>query len=205
MTTKGLFKGEPIMNDKPTYKLSSNLVSAASGAILILLGILFLVGRYVRVLFHFDIGHYAWPFFIIIPGILLFIASFVFERRAGITLAMFGGMVTATGAVLFLQNLFDLYASWAYAWALIAPTSMGLAKSIYAALRGLGDEVRCGLRLSAIGFAMFVIGGFFFELVIGINGLNFGASWLCWPALLIGLGVILLLSNLLPRRTSPSA
>jgi hypothetical protein len=52
---------------------------------------------------------------------------------------------------------------------------------------------------------MFVIGGFFFEMVIGINGLNFGVSWLCWPALLIGLGVILLLSNLLPQRNPPSA
>ena len=193
------------MNDQPTYKLSSNLVSAAFGAILILLGILFLVGRYVSTWFNFDVGHYAWPFFIIIPGVLLFLASFVFERRAGIPLAMFGGMVTMTGVILFVQNAFDLYASWAYAWALIAPTSMGLAKLTYGALRGLGDEVSCGLRLSAIGFAMFLIGGFFFELVIGINGLNFGVSWLCWPALLIGLGVILLLSNLLPRPNSPSA
>ena len=193
------------MNDKPTYKLSSNLVSAAFGAILILLGILFLIGRYVSALFNFDVGHYTWPFFIIIPGVLLFTASFVFERRAGIPLAMFGGMVTMTGAILFFQNVFDLYASWAYAWALIAPTSVGLAKLIYGILRGMGDEVRCGLRLSAIGFAMFLIGGFFFELVIGINGLHFGVSWLCWPALLIGLGVILLLSNLLPQRNSPSA
>ena len=192
------------MNDKPTYKLSSNLVSAAFGALLILLGMLFLIGRYVSAWFNFDVGHYAWPFFIIIPGVLLFLASFVFERRAGIPLAMFGGMVTMTGSILFLQNIFDLYASWAYAWALIAPTSVGLAKLIYGGLRGMGDEVWCGLRLSAIGFAMFVIGGFFFELVLGINGLNFGMSWLCWPALLIGLGVVLLLSNLLPRRNSPS-
>ena len=120
-------------------------------------------------------------------------------------MAMFGAMVTTTGGILFVQNVFDLYASWAYAWALIAPTSVGLAKLIYGALHGLGDEVRSGLTLSGIGFAMFVIGGFFFELVIGINGFYFGASWLCWPALFIGLGVILLLSNLLPRRNPPSA
>jgi hypothetical protein len=59
--------------------------------------------------------------------------------------------------------------------------------------------------LSAIGFAMFLMGFFFFELVIGINGFNLSVSWLCWPALLIGLGVVLLLSNLLPRRNYPSA
>lgn len=193
------------MTDKLTNKLSPNLVSALSGAVLILLGILFLIGRFVSTLFHFDVAHYAWPFFIIIPGLLLFLSSFMFEQRAGITVAMLGAMVMAAGSILFIQNVFDLYASWAYAWALIAPTSIGLAKLIYGALRGMGDEVRSGLRLSGIGFAMFVIGGFFFELVIGINGFNFGVSWLCWPALLIGLGAILLFSNLLPRRNPPSA
>jgi hypothetical protein len=193
------------MNDKPAYKLNSNLVSTLLGAILILLGILFLAGRYVSALLDFDLGHYAWPFFIIIPGLLIFMASFAFERRAGIPMAMFGGMVTTAGGILMLQNIFDLYASWAYAWALVAPTSVGLAKLVYGALRGLGDEVKSGLTLSGIGFAMFVIGGFFFEVVIGINGFGFGAAWQCWPGLLIGLGIILLLSNLLPRRNPPSA
>jgi hypothetical protein len=192
------------MNETSTFTLSSKLVSTLLGAGLILLGILFLAGRYVSFVFDFDIGHYAWPLFIIVPGMLLFMTSFVLERRAGIPVAMFGGMVTTTGGILFVQNVFDLYASWAYAWALIAPTSIGLAKLIYGALRGLGDEVRSGLSMSGVGFAMFVIGGFFFELVIGINGFNFGASWLCWPALLIGLGVILLLTNLLPRRNPQS-
>lgn len=193
------------MNDKPTTKLGSNMVSALLGAILILLGLLSFVGRYVSAFFNFDIGHYAWPFVIIVPGVLIFLASFVFERRAGIPVAMFGGIVTATGSILLLQNTFDLYASWAYAWALVAPTSVGLAKLIYGALQGLGDEVTSGLKLSGIGFAMFVIAGFFFEVVIGINGFRFGAAWQCWPALLIGLGVVLLLFNLLPRRNPPSA
>src|SRR5512133_3434896 len=193
------------MTDKPTKKLNPNLVSALSSAILILLGILFLIGRYVSSLFHFDVGHYAWPFFLIVPGLLLFLASFAFEQQKGIKLAMFGSIVTTTGGILFVQNVFDLYASWAYTWTLIAPTSIGIAKLIYGALRGMGDEIRSGLTLSGIGFAMFVIGGFFFELVIGINGFNFGVFWLCWPALLIGLGAILLLSNLLSRRNPPSA
>jgi hypothetical protein len=168
------------------------------------LGILFLIGRSVSALFHFDIGHYAWPSFIIIPGLLLFLASFVFEQRIGIKLAMFSAMVATAGGILFVQNVFDVYASWAYAWALIAPTSIGMGKLTYGLLRGMRDEVKRGLSLSGIGFAMFLIGGFFFELVIGINGFNFGVSWLCWPALLIGLGVILLLSNLLPRRDHPA-
>jgi hypothetical protein len=191
------------MDNKPVYTLSSKVVTGALGTGLILLGVLFLIGRYVRIAFDFDIGHYAWPFFIIIPGVLLFMAAFVFERRAGVTPAIVGSMITMTGLILLVQNTFDVFASWAYAWALIAPTSIGLAKLVYGTLRGLGDEVRSGLNVAGIGFAIFVIGGFFFEFVIGINGLDFGANWLCWPALLIGLGVILLLSNLLPRRNSP--
>jgi hypothetical protein len=181
------------------------MVSTGLGALLILLGIMFHIGRFVSAWFDFDFGHYSWPFFIIIPGLLVFLASFAFERRAGISWAIFGGIVTAAGSILFLQNIFDLYASWAYAWALVTPTSVGVAKLIYGVLRGLGDEVKSGLTLSGIGFAMFLTGGFFFEAVIGINGFGFGAAWQCWPGLLIGLGVILLLSNLLTHRNPPSA
>jgi hypothetical protein len=193
------------MNDKSSYKLSSNIASAALGAILILLGILFLFGRFVSTFLDFDIAHFAWPFFIIIPGALIFIASFLLERRAGVALAILGAMATMTGSILFLQNIFDVYASWAYAWTLVTPTSIGLAKLIYGTLRGLGDEVMNGLRMAGIGAVMFVIGGFFFEAIIGINGFHFGLAWFCWPSLLIGLGILLLLTNLLPRRNSPSA
>jgi hypothetical protein len=193
------------MDNKPVNIPGPKIVTSFLGAGLILLGILFLIGRYIRVAFDLDIGHYGWPFLIIIPGIVLFMASFLFEPRAGVTPAIFGGMVTMAGLILFVQNTFDVFASWAYAWALVAPTSMGLAKVIYGSLRGLGDEVKSGLTLSGIGLAIFVIGFLFFELVIGINGLQFGLTWLCWPALLIGLGVVLLLYNLLPRRNPPSA
>lgn len=188
------------MTDKPASKLGSTIVSTLLGASLILFGILFLIGRYVGAWFDIDLGHYTWPFFIVTPGLLLFMASFAVERRAGLILAIIGGIVATTGAILLVQNTFDLFASWAYAWALVAPTSIGLAKLIYGGLRGLGDEVKSGLNLTGIGLAIFVIAGLFFELGIGISGFRFGAAWLCWPGLLIGLGIVLLLSNWLPRR-----
>jgi hypothetical protein len=189
------------MSDKLT---SSNIARTLVGAGLILLGILFLIGRYVGARFDIDFGHYTWPIFIIITGLFLFMGSFAFERRAGMTLAIVGGIVTTTGSILFFQNTFDLYATWAYAWALVAPTSIGLAKLIYGGLRGLGDQVKSGLKSTGIGLAIFVFGGFFFELGIGISGFRFGAAWLCWPGLLIGLGVVFLLSSFLPRRTNSS-
>jgi hypothetical protein len=122
------------MSDKPIYKPGSNIVRTLVGASLILLGVLFLIGRYVGARFDIDFGHYTWPLFIITPGLLLFMASFAFERQTGITLAIFGGMLAMTGTILLVQNTFELYATWAYAWALVAPTSIGLAKLVYGVL-----------------------------------------------------------------------
>jgi hypothetical protein len=192
------------MNDKHVTKLGPNMIGTLMGTILILLGIAFLMARFLISMFDFDLGGYAWPFFIIIPGVLMFLAAFMLERRSGAILAMFGGMVAMTGSILMIQNIFDLYASWAYAWALIAPTSMGLAKLLYGALRGLGDEVKQGLAMSGIGAVIFMVAGAFFELVIGLHGFGLNVSWLCWPTLLIGAGIITLIVNLIPRRNSSS-
>jgi hypothetical protein len=192
------------MSDKPAFKVSSTIGTTVLGGILVLVGILFLVGQSVSLIFDFDIGHYAWPFFVVAVGVVMFVASLILERRPGLGLAMAGGIITTSGLILLIQNTFDIFSTWAYAWALVAPGSVGLAKLVYGAVRGLGDEVRSGLRLAGIGLALFVFGGMFFELVIGLNGFRLGLAWLGWPALLIGLGVILLVSNLQPRRNRPS-
>ena len=193
------------MNDKPTYKVDLNTVRLLVGAGLILLGILFLTGRYLGTRFNIDFGHYTWPFFVITPGLFLFVAAFMFERRAGIILAVIGVMVMMVGTILLVQNTFDLFASWAYAWSLVAPTSIGLAKLVYGSVRGLQDQVKSGMKFAGVGLAIFVVGALFFEVGIGISGFRFGAAWFCWPALLIGSGIALLLSSLLPRRNPPSA
>lgn len=192
------------MNDKPVNKLGSNMAGALAGAILILLGIAFLMVRFILSIFDFDLGHFAWPLFIIVPGVLMFLSAFVLERQAGVTLAMFGGMVATTGGILMIQNMFDLYASWAYAWALIAPTSIGLSKLLYGAVRGLGDEVKNGLAMAGVGAVIFLVAGAFFELILDLDGFGLNVSWLCWPALLIGGGIITLIVNLIPRRNPSS-
>jgi hypothetical protein len=81
---------------------------------------------------------------------------------------------------------------------------MGLAKLVYGALRGLSDEVKAGLAIAGVGAVIFVIVGAFFELVIGLNGFGLNVSWVCWPTLLIGGGIITLIVNLIPRGKSPS-
>jgi hypothetical protein len=49
----------------------------------------------------------------------------------------------------------------------------------------------------AIGLALFLIGAFFFEGLIGLSGfgLNLGWSISYWPLLLIGAGIILLIRS----------
>jgi hypothetical protein len=58
--------------------------------------------------------------------------------------------------------------------------------------------VQNGRRVAGIGITMFLIGGVFFELVIGIGRDGHGISGIVWPALLIGSGLILLLRRVHP-------
>jgi hypothetical protein len=188
------------MDDKRIYRFGSNQIRMLLGLSLTVVGVLFLIGRTVSSWFDFDFGQYTWPLFIIIPGFLLFVASFGFQPRKGMTFAVIGGGVITTGLILLIQNTYDLYATWAYSWALVFPTSVGITRCLYGNVRGQEDQAKRGLTMAGIGLAIFVFGGFFFELVIGISDLRYGAAWLAWPGLLIGLGIVFLLSSLLPRR-----
>jgi hypothetical protein len=169
-------------------------VSLVLGSILILLGIVFLVGQ----VFNISLGDYLWPFFIIVPGVLLFIFALSLAGGTGEGFAILGSIVTMVGLILFYQNTTGHWESWAYAWALIAPTAIGLGQMTYGLLKGRGEMVRSGSRAAAVGLGIFLVGGFFFELILGISG--FGLGGLGWPLLLIGLGVLLLVGNLLSVR-----
>ena len=164
-----------------------------AGVALIGLGALFLIGQ----LLPLDLGRYFWPFLIIVPGALLFLLALTRPGANSEGLAIAGSIVTMVGLLLLYQNSTGHWASWAYAWALVAPTSVGLGLIVYGAFKGRGGLVASGLRLAGIGGAIFLAGAVFFELVLGISGLGLGS--LGWPLLLIGLGVLLLLRALLRR------
>jgi hypothetical protein len=111
---------------------------------------------------------------------------------------MIGALVTMTGLILFFQNLTGLWASWSYAWALIAPTSLGLGQLAYGLVKGDMAARRSGTRLATMGFIIFLMAGVFFELIIGVSGFGLG-RW-GWSLLLIAAGVVLLLRAILPGR-----
>jgi uncharacterized membrane protein HdeD (DUF308 family) len=164
--------------------------------LLIGLGVLFLLKPVVNI----DIGHYAWPFFVIVPGVMLLVTAFGVGDSAGEPLAMLGTVVTVAGLILLFQNLTDQWATWAYAWALVAPTSIGLGQILYGSIKGRSHLVTVGMRLVKVGLAIFIAGAVFFELIIGISGFGLG-NW-GWPVLLIALGVVLLVRYFLPARKS---
>jgi hypothetical protein len=180
------------MNDH-SRKLDRSAAGAAAGAGLIGLGALFLAGQ----LFRINLMGFLWPLIVIATGVAIF-ALALKAATGGEVLAVFSGVVTMTGLVLLWQNTFHHWASWAYAWALITPTSIGLGLLAYGAARDRKDLVQKGKRVTVAGLVIFLACAAFFELLIGISGL--GLQPLGWAVALIGAGSVLILYAVRPSR-----
>jgi hypothetical protein len=170
------------------------------GIVLIALGAFFLAERYAGL----DLGHYGWPLFVIVPGLLLFAGALATsDVRAGAGLATAGGITTMVGLVLAVQNATDLWATWAYAWALVGPGGSGVGLFLYGLLRRQSDLVTAGARTIGVALALFAGFGLFFEGVIGLSGEPFLAGSEVFPVVLIAAGVVLVaLSVVRGRRTT---
>jgi hypothetical protein len=166
------------------------------GVLLMVLGVLFLVGQVVG----FNLGRFAWPLFVIIPGLAVFGTGLAAGDPTGERITPLGAAVTTVGVILLYQNTVDHFESWAYAWALVFPTSTGLGQMIYGSLKGKKEMVATGGRSALMGAALFVVGAFFFELVVGISGLGLGLGRFGWPLGLVIVGIVLLVGGLLHRR-----
>jgi hypothetical protein len=166
------------------------------GLALVILGGLALLGR----MFSIDLLGLGWPIFVLAPGIALFAAGLAVGGRGGVGLAIPGGIVSMVGIVLSFQAATGLYATWAYAWALVAPGGVGVALVLYGLLTGQGDLVRNGMPVLLTGLGLFVAFGLFFEAVLHLSGdaLPFGEEILAGG--LVILGAAILLMGLLGRR-----
>ena len=128
------------------------------GILLIALGGFFLAERVVG----FDLAVYGWPLFVIVPGLVLFAGALATpDVRAGAGLATAGGITTMVGLVLAVQNATGLWATWAYAWALVGPGGSGVGLFLYGLLRGQSDLVTAGLRTLGVALALFAGFGLF--------------------------------------------
>jgi hypothetical protein len=160
------------------------------GGLFVLLGIIFLIGE----LFNIRIGHFIWPFFVMGPGVFLFLLSLVFDDDTGQALSAVGGIVTMVGLILFFQNVTGFWGSWTYAWALVAPTGVGVGMFLFALLKNKPELRKESGKVIKVGLSIFVVAAIFFELIIGVSG--FGLGRFGWPVLLIALGIFFLFRNL---------
>ena len=150
----------------------------------------------------FDFGRIGWPVFVIAPGFALLLVGLLTSGEAGVGLSVAGGIVTTVGLILSYQYSTDHWSSWAYAWALIAPTAVGIAMFLWGLFHRRGDLVRQGLSGFGVGVVLFIVGFAFFEGVLGI-GDDRGLAPLgrqALPVALIVAGALIILSRLWPRR-----
>ena len=170
----------------------------AIGLILVLVGVGFLLLRQSGI----DVGEAGWPLLVIVPGLILFGFAFVVGGRPGTGFAVGGAITTITGLILAVQNATGLWATWAYAWALVAPAGVGLGLLVYGTATRQRDIALAGGWALLVGLALFLGFAFFFEAVIGLSGDRIAGLDLLLAAGLVVLGVVILAFGLLggPRR-----
>ncbi|MBN1877586.1 MAG: hypothetical protein JXA33_25410 [Anaerolineae bacterium] len=161
----------------------------ASGVILILLGIVFLIFQVIPGLKHLLSLAFSWPVIIMIVGLGLFILGLLTGTP---DMAIPSCIVSGIGGILYWQNLTGHWDSWSYVWALI-PGFVGAGIILSGMIKGKLKEVAEGVQTVAISAVLFFIfGSLFGALRLPIY----------WPVLLILLGLGLLVRNLLPTRRS---
>jgi len=163
-----------------------------AGIVLVVIGVAFLLVRVADM----TLGGSTWPMWLIVPGLAMLAGSLAIPPRGGLGLAVPGTMLAIIGCILWVQDAYDLYATWAYAWALVAPTGPGLAMLIYGLVRGDHELARDGLRTFLVGIGLFLGFGLFFEGVIGISGHRIANLDEVLPYVLIGFGVLLVVASL---------
>jgi hypothetical protein len=157
--------------------------ATALGVVLITLGGVFLFAMSVGAAW----AQTGWPMFIIVPGLALFAVA-VLGGKSWSGLAVPASIVTTVGVILWCQNAFDLWQTWAYAWALI-PTAVGFGLWLHGTLSGRSDLQHQGRTMLTVGAVLFVSFAAFFEGLLNLSGIGttIGMRY-ALPALLIGLG-----------------
>jgi len=168
--------------------------ATALGVLLVVLGGLFLVAQQTG----FDLGDIRWPFFVIMPGVVLLVAGLVLPWGSGMVIG--GTVVTTVGLVLLYQDATDHWESWAYAWALVGPAASGVGTALAGMRSGNAPMVRTGVTGAFVGIGLFAAGYLFFEGILNISGRAMPLPGWVVPVAVIALGVVLLLRGLAERR-----
>jgi hypothetical protein len=169
--------------------MRQNRSNLALGIILLAVGGWLLVTRQVPAIQEWMADHSTGAVYTIGAGLLILFIGLITNAPG---MAVPATIVAGIGGILFYQETYNAYASWAYMWTLI-PGFVGVG-SILAGL--LGDNTRRnfrqGLRLIVISVAMFIIFGSF------LGGLDILGEF-GLPVILILLGVYVLARGFIRR------
>ena len=173
------------------------------GTVLVFVGVGWFVLRELRIDPFAAISGAGWPFFVIIPGVAMLVASLFPEAPRGVGFAIAGSIVTTVGSVLLYQQTTGNWESWAYAWALVGPGAAGLGMLVYGLIFRQRDLLAAGARLVAIAGVIFTVAYWYFETIFrtGRAPLELG-QW--WPLVVVGVGVSALIAGLLSRNSRTS-
>jgi len=182
--------------------MENNLRSGAQGNSGVVLGALLILAGMLYLLFNFspvDVGQNEWPLFVIVPGLALIVLSLTGRMFA--PFAIIGSLVLVTGLILAVQNAFDVWAAWSYAWALVFPGAVCLGVAIIGAERRDRNRVERGLWMLATGVTLATIFGLFFEGLLHVSGVSLAPAFgIAMPVFLVAFGFALLAASLLSRR-----
>lgn len=158
--------------------------------LLIVIGIVLLAMQFVGIAW----GALLWPLWILVPGVCLLTLGLTVRHAGAEPLVVVGSILSAVGATLFYANATAHWTVWTYAWALIAPTSIGAGLWLLGGFRQRQDLTSAGKAMIKIGLILFAAFGVFFELIIGVSG--WGLQRYAWAVLLIAAGAFLLIRSL---------
>ena len=131
--------------------------SIIAGVILIAVGVLLLVLPLFPNLSDFINIDKQWPLIIVGVGGLFILGALLGAPGLAIPGCVIGGI----GLMLYFQNLFDAWETWAYAWALI-PGFVGVGIILMEFLQGrMAKGLREGGQLILISAIMFLVFGAF--------------------------------------------
>lgn len=173
--------------------------TAVLGALLVLAGVAFFIGQQLDVAWQGEI----WPLYVVGAGVALAAFGLVQPSGSGVTIA--GTITAAVGGVLFYQAWANHYESWAYVWPLVAPGGSGLGMLLHGLRFGRGRLVRDGLGQIVLAIGILAVGFVFFEGFIGLSGDRWNLPAWIGPALLIGIGVVVLILAFTGRRSGDEA
>ena len=146
------------------------------------------------------LGGSGWTLFILIPGMILFVAGLLAQDEPAVGLTIAGSIIMTIAVMLFAMDRTGHYEAWAYAWTLI-PGAAGIGVLLHGFQKDDQRKIRAGSRLIAISLVMFALGAVFFETIFQTGTVPFGVDGF-WPVLLVIAGVVVIALAFLqePRR-----